>query len=142
MHITIIRLPSEKGATLSNWYVDGNLQCVGVEDIVRGTSEAKIHGQTAIPFGTYEVIINKSERFSRLAKKDVFLPLLLEVPGFEGVRIHPGNGPKDTEGCLLPGSRFAASGYEVENSRVAFTALFVKMQAALARHESIKLTIR
>lgn len=53
-----------------------------LEDKVR---EVKIKHQTAIPAGTYQIIINKSERFKQ------FLPLLLNVPGFDGIRIHKGN---------------------------------------------------
>jgi hypothetical protein len=142
MQISIIRKPSEKGCTLSTWYLDGRYQCVGLEDVVRGQGQPKVPGQTAIPVGTYGVIINRSNRFSATAKKDVFLPLLLAVPGFEGVRIHSGNFARDTEGCLLPGTAYGADGASVINSRVAFAALFEKMQQAVRDGETIKLTIK
>jgi len=50
------------------------------------------------------------------------LPLLVDVPGFEGIRIHPGNGIGDTSGCLLVGRDRAPC--RVLQSRVAFEALF------------------
>lgn len=65
-----------------------------LEDKVR---EVKIKHQTAIPAGTYQIIINKSERFKQL------MPLLLNVPNFEGIRIHKGNTSIDTSGCILVG---------------------------------------
>jgi len=71
----------------------------------------KIPGMTAIPVGNYRVIINFSQRFQK------HLPLLLDVPGFAGVRIHSGNTHKDTEGCILLG--LTKSPGMVTNSRKA-----------------------
>ncbi len=147
MVLSIIRKPSTKGATLSTWYIEGKQVCVGVEDVVRGPGEAKVFGKTAIPAGTYRVVVTPSARFKRL------LPLLVNVPGGDihfggsriddcGVRIHPGNTAADTEGCLLPGSAFGADGASVTASRVAFDKLFARIQQAVAANDPITLTIK
>jgi hypothetical protein len=141
MVLTIVRRPSVKGATISRWYLDGVVFCYGCEDVVRPPAQ-KIFGKSAIPAGTYKAIINRSERFSKLAGHDVLLPLLLNVPGFEGVRIHVGNKPTDTEGCLLPGTAIGLDGASVAYSKVAFNLLFDRMQQALVRGESIIVIIR
>ena len=80
--------------TIGELYIEGEYYCDTLEDTVR---EEKIAGKTAIPYGKYEVIVNRSPRF----KRD--LPLLLDVPNFEGIRIHRGNTDKDTSGCILVG---------------------------------------
>lgn len=142
MQLTLIRYPSAKGATIGQLYVDGKTECFICEDEVRGPAAVKIHGKTAIPAGTYGLIVDRSNRFSALAGKDVFLPLLLNVPGFAGVRIHPGNTAADTEGCLLPGLTVGPAGNSVQSSRIAFSLLFAKINAALARHETVKITLK
>jgi hypothetical protein len=145
--ISIIRKPSAKGCTLSTWYVNGQYQCVGIEDVVRGQSQPKVHGQTAIPAGTYVVRNTLSTRFKRT------LPQLFDQPGKTtlfgtrpigqcGVRIHPGNYATDTEGCLLPGTAIASGGAMVTNSRAAFDQLFLKINEALAAGQPVTLTIR
>lgn len=62
-------------------------------------SEWKIKGATAIPAGTYEIELRQSARFG----PDTMT--LLDVPGYQYIRIHAGNTSADTEGCLLPGIR-------------------------------------
>jgi hypothetical protein len=61
------------------------------------------------------------------------MPLLLGVPDFEGVRIHPGNTDKDTEGCILVGQNKAADNLSILNSKFAFDQLFPALQIALQR---------
>ena len=68
--------------------------CYTLEDAER---PVKIKGETAIPTGTYTVIVTMSPRF----KKE--LPLIMNVPNFSGVRFHGGNTEQDTEGCPLLG---------------------------------------
>jgi hypothetical protein len=133
MEILLKRHKPANGWTLSEWFVNGKKECYGCEDVVRPSGE-KVFGETAIPAGTYQVVNTYSPRFGK------YLPLLLNVPGYAGVRIHPGNYAKDTEGCLLPGTGLLADGSGVSNSRVAFEALFTKIKAA-EKKERITLTI-
>lgn len=118
--------------TIGELFVDGKWECYTLEDAVR--TGPKVFGQTAIPAGTYEVQITFSNRF----KRD--LPLLVKVPGFEGVRIHPGNTENDTEGCILVGRALGPG--MITNSRDAFNSLYPKILAAWGRKEPITITLR
>ena len=120
--------------TFGQLFVDGAKQCETLEDPVREVEGATVanwkeKGDTAIPRGRYRVIVNHSNRF----KRD--LPLLLAVPGFEGIRIHPGNTESDTEGCILVGTKRAAT--SILESRVAFNELFADIQEALTNGEQV-----
>ena len=86
---TIGRLEDENGMKI----------CDTLEPIWRNYDggELKIPKKSAIPEGSYRVVVTKSQRFRK------YLPLLVGVPGFEGVRIHSGNTSRDTEGCILVG---------------------------------------
>jgi hypothetical protein len=126
MKIQIKRLHRTENSTIGELLVDGVWECYTLEDVER---DVKIKNETAIPKGTYKVIINQSNRFKRL------LPLLLNVPNFEGVRIHSGNTNHNTEGCVLVG-RTRSKDF-IGQSRKAFDSLFAKMQKA----KEITLTI-
>lgn len=62
------------------------------------TADMKVDGETAIPYGTYEITITYSPAFKRQ------LPLLNNVPLYSGIRIHAGNRSVNSRGCLLCGS--------------------------------------
>lgn len=126
MLLEVKRPQSNDKCTIGKLYVNGVFECDTLEDVVR---PKKIAGKTAIPAGEYDVIINMSNRFKRL------LPLLVNVPNFDGVRIHAGNTDADTEGCILVGK--ANGKYSIANSRAAFDKLFAQMQKA----DSIKIKI-
>lgn len=119
MLLELTRGKSSAKSTIGMLKVDGFFECYTLEDVVR---PEKIKGETAIPAGTYKVILNESVRFKRL------LPLVLSVPGYEGVRIHPGNTDADTEGCILVGTTCLTD--FVGNSRLAFGKLLDKMYKA------------
>ena len=104
--------------TISSLTIDGRYLCDVLEDPVRifgPRGEGKIKGNTAIPAGIYRVIRTMSPRFKRI------LPLLLDVPFFDGIRIHPGNTAADTEGCILPGLNKVVG--KVIDSRIWFGEL-------------------
>lgn len=126
MLITLKRLYKTENSTIGELLIDGIFECFTLEDKERAV---KIKSETAIPKGTYKVIINQSNRFKRL------MPLLLNVPNFEGVRIHSGNTNHDTEGCILVGQ--TRNKNYIGQSRKAYEKLFKKMQAA----KDITLTI-
>lgn len=142
MLITIDRAWKRDGYTISRLYVNGELLCNALEDTDRGlrqdmTAEEikkrKVYGATAIPSGSYECVYTYSNRF----KKN--LPLLKDVPGFDGIRIHSGNTAKDTEGCILPG-RNTQKGM-VTDSRVWTDKIVSLMKGAWDRKENVTVMI-
>lgn len=94
MKLFLQRFAQTPEYTVGRLYIDGKFFSHTMEDTVR---EEKIAGITAIPEGTYKVIVNRSPKF----KRD--LPRLLDVPYFEGILIHRGNTAKDSAGCILVG---------------------------------------
>jgi hypothetical protein len=118
MEITLKRTALNPEFTLGELFIDGAFFCYAVEDTVR--SGEKIKGKTAIAYGRYKVIVNMSNRFKKL------MPLLLDVPNFEGVRIHSGNTAEDSEGCIIVGMAQTQNG--VGMSRIAFTKLMDKLK--------------
>ena len=120
--------------TIGTLEVDGKYFCDTLEDRVRDLSrEKKVPGETAIPAGRYEVIVNISPRFKRK------LPRLLNVPGFEGILIHRGNTPEDTAGCILVGENKVKG--KVINSTPYELRLTEMIERAQTAGESITIEI-
>jgi hypothetical protein len=142
MELTLLRTQKSEISTISQLFIDGVHECFVIEDTDRGLTQnmplpeiqkIKVFGKTAIPEGRYQIKITLSNRFKRL------LPELLNVPAYEGIRMHVGNSPRDTEGCLLPGT--TPSKDCVLNSRIAFNQLFKKLQL-VPKSEEIWITIK
>lgn len=129
MRIELARIQRDADVTIGK-ITANKVEMWACEDAVR---PEKIAGRTAIPAGRYEVRITFSPRFKRM------LPLLIGVPGFDGVRIHPGNDADDTEGCILPGLDRRPNG--VGRSRDAFNILYQMIRAAEERGEPVFLEI-
>ena len=110
LRLTILRKWNVKkedgGYCISKCFFNGEYMFDILEDYDRGLrsemseeeiKERKVAGKTAIPTGEYQLIMNYSPRFKKV------MPLLVNVKGFSGIRIHTGNSDKDTEGCLITG---------------------------------------
>lgn len=126
--------------TISDVTVNGRHLCYVLEDVVRQregepVSAWKVKGETAIPTGRYEIVIDMSTRFGKL------MPHLLNVPGFDGIRIHPGNTEVDTEGCLLPGTEIGPAHNSVLNSRTAYATWFRLLTQTLHAGERCFITV-
>lgn len=112
MKLTLNRKWIKPNYTIGTLSIDDKYFCDTLEDRVVDKnkngkfdgSEKKIAGESAIPYGTYEIVYNFSPKFKRN------LPRLLNVPHFEGILIHPGNSPKDTAGCILVGKNTIVGG--------------------------------
>lgn len=142
MEIRVRRIARKDGYTISKMYVDNAYFCDTLEDTDRGLADTmqvdeilanKLKGITAIPTGKYDVILTFSPRFKRV------LPLLLNVKGFEGIRIHPGNYAEDTEGCLLVGENKEKG--KVINSRATFERLMSILLEGEKNKEKVTITI-
>jgi len=108
----VVREPTTNGFPLENYtlgtmYLDGVKFCETCEDedrfLENGVTE-KVNARTAIPRGRYRVLTSFSTRFNKV------LPIVLDVPGFEGIRIHGGNNAADTHGCILVGKVRTSTG--------------------------------
>jgi len=132
MELKLVRKWLTANSTIGELSVDGKYECFVIEDNYP-TPWVKTPGKTAIPAGHYEVIVNLSNRFK------VDMPLLLNVPQYAGIRIHPGNTSADTEGCLLPGRIRQTD--KVLESKLAYDALFTKIKAALKKGEKVHIEI-
>ena len=93
----------------------GDFWCYTLEDVCR---KVKVDGQTAIPSGTYEVIVGWSNRFQSQ------MPRVCGVPFYQGILIHKGNGPTNTEGCILVGKSLGEEPYPLRESQLAFEKVF------------------
>ena len=129
MDLELSRTTLSPKSTIGTLSINGQFHCYTLEDVVRPVKQA---GITAIPAGKYQIVISYSDRFRKP------LPLLLNVPDFTGIRIHPGNWAEDTEGCILVGETFGQD--VIKNSVRAFNKLF-SLLSAVAHSEKIYITI-
>jgi hypothetical protein len=134
VNLTLNRQQLGPKSTLGELLVDGAFVAFSLEDRYRPPPEKKVPGETCIPCGRFEVVITHSPRFG------VDMPLLLNVPDFSGVRIHAGNTPADSSGCILVGK--ARQLDKVLDSRTAYAEVFQRIQAARARGELVFIDVQ
>ena len=138
MKIKLKRIALKKDYTIGKLYIDDVYFCDTLEDTVRDLNkngkfdgnEKKIYGQTAIPYGTYEVTTNVvSSRFkNRIWAKPYNgkIPRLLNVQSFDGVLLHPGSSQLDTSGCILVGKNTIVG--KLTDSQKTFHLLMQKIK--------------
>lgn len=113
MKLELKRIAFRNTYTIGKLYINGKYFCDTLEDYNRDFNkdgdlndkgEIKVFGETAIPYGTFKVIMNMSNRFKKI------MPLLLDVPHFAGIRIHAGTKPEHSHGCILVGKNTIKGG--------------------------------
>ena len=90
----LIRQPAQGKA------IRGTLQAfdenpITEEQIVLASYPALENAERAIPTGQYRVVVTLSPKFGTI------MPLLTNVPGRSGIRIHGGTKPEHSHGCIL-----------------------------------------
>lgn len=142
MRIKVERKWKKEGYTVGVMYVDDKLFCNTLEDKDRGLTsfmseteikKKKVFGQTAIPTGTYDVLMTYSQKFKK------YLPEIKDVKGYEGIRVHSGNTASDSLGCILLGKNTQKG--MVTNSRYYCETFNNMLDAALKRKEKVTIEI-
>lgn len=150
MELELKRIAKRDTYTIGHLYIDGVRFCDTLEDTDRGLDQKmslavlkarKRKGITAIPTGRYRVTLGvKSPKYSKRPQYDFcegYVPRLINVPAYDGILIHIGNYPQDTEGCILVG-RNTKVGAVLQS-----TETFKKLYATLKKStENIYITIK
>ena len=134
MELKLIRETFTEKSTIGSLYVNGIFFCYTLEDKDRKLESGgvKEYAKTAIPRGKYKVINSFSNRFKK------YLPELVNVPQFAGIRIHAGNKAEYSEGCILVGETKTVD--FIGQSQVTFGKLMKAIQA-VEKIEKINITI-
>lgn len=128
MRLTLKRIANKKDYCIGKLYINGKYFCDTLEDVDRGLDdsmteeeikEKKVYGKTAIPVGIYTVLLTYSPKYKKV------MPLINNVKGYSGIRIHSGNTAKDTLGCLLVGKNTQVG--MVTDSRNTYNALYKRL---------------
>ena len=137
MFLELFRKESNGDATVGELYVDGEFECMTLEDEAR---TVKVMHETRIPAGEYKILLQQDgEMTKKYAKK--FLSThkgmlwLQDVPGFSSIYIHIGNTDEDTSGCILVGRGFDKAKFKLTESTIAYVSLYSKVVAAVSKRE-------
>ena len=139
MELLIFRKDEQDNRAIGDFFIDGEKTyfCLEDKDRFLESGGIKVPKETAIPRGKYKVIIDFSKRFQR------DMPHVLDVPQFDGIRIHDGLNELSTEGCPIIGYTLGADGKSLdrENSRKAFKDFFAKLKSAIDAGEEVTLEV-
>lgn len=154
MKILVDRKWKKDTYTIGNLYVNGKLFCNTLEDRDRGLKQTdslsyirskKVYGETAIPTGKYKITLDvvspkyaAIKWYANLCKGK--MPRILNVPGFDGILMHPGNTPLDTYGCILVGKNTIKG--QLTQSKDTFAKLYKEMQNAVKKGETIEIEVK
>lgn len=152
MELKLKRIFKGDKYTIGNLFINDKKFCDTLEDTDRGLDASmsvskiialKKFGITAIPKGTYEVVMNVvSAKFSKY-KQYTFcggrVPRLLNVPGYDGVLMHIGNKPEDTDGCILVGKNTVKG--MITSSTETFMSFYKILEDASKKNDKIRITI-
>lgn len=153
MEIIIERAWKKADYTIGRLFVNGARICESLEDTDRGLKSSftdaaikaiKIAGKTAIPTGTYKVVLSVSPKFKNKSwakKYGGLVPEIVGVKGYVGIRIHPGANAEQTEGCPLVGENKVKGG--LINSQKTYCELMDKyLMPAWKAGDEMSITIR
>ena len=124
--------------TIGKLFINDEYFCDTIEDIDRGLKSSmsveyikkkKVYAETAIPTGTYKIEMTYSNKFKRI------LPLLVDVKGFSGIRIHRGNTEIDSSGCIIVGEN------KVKGKVINSTRYEIALVNKLLDEDDIEITI-
>lgn len=152
MELILKRIFKGDKYTIGKLYINGEYNCDTLEDTDRDLTKnmslkeiqsIKQKGITAIPSGKYSVTLDiqspKFKHYKQYSFCDGYLPRLVGVPGFDGILIHIGNKPEDTDGCILVGKNKVKG--QVVESTDTFKKLYNRLKTAQDNHEPITITI-
>lgn len=139
MRILVERTNQLLTCTIGSMFINEAFVCFTLEDVDREVpglpvEKWKIKDNTCIPQGVYDVKLTFSNRFQKV------MPQIMDVPGFQGIRIHTGNTDRDTSGCILVGME--SSGESISKSKVAYDMLMKELQSAEDRGEPVTIDVR
>ena len=134
MKIYVHRFEFKETHTIGKLFINNRFVCYTLEDKVRNPG-IKIPNVTAIPEGIYKVIIDLSSRFKKRMLH------ILNVPMFDGIRIHSGNKSADTEGCIIVGMSWNGGDW-IGSSKEALGQVFGSCSKAIESGEEVTLEIK
>ena len=145
MELKLVRIAKKKGYTIGRLYCLGEREglqpfCDTLEpprrNLLNGgkwDKRLKVKGMTAIPEGRYLMRFTYSPKFGKR------LFQLMDVPLFDGIRIHSGNSVKDTQGCILVGNNTKVG--RLENSRAVLFKLEMMLKGFQGPDDLVFITI-